>query len=92
MWKSRQRSAQSSGISVELTSTRPLADRGVDLAQLRQLALAAVDRVLDVAGAALLLDPVGRQHGQLGEDQLGLVGRARSGPASRINRRRGGRG
>ena len=51
LWKSRQRSAQSSGISVELTSTRPSPDRRVDLAQLRQLALAAVDRVLDVARA-----------------------------------------
>ena len=35
-----------------------LADRGLELAQLGQLALAAVDRVLDVAGPALLLDPV----------------------------------
>ena len=42
-----------------VTSTRPSPDRGVDLAELRQLALAAVDRVLDLAGAALLLDPVG---------------------------------
>ena len=79
MWKSRQRSAQSSGISVAADLDPALADRGVDLAQLRQLALAAVDRVLDVARAALLLDPVRRQHGQLGEDQLGLLGR-RSGP------------
>src|SRR5690606_30931319 len=52
------------------------ADRGVDLAQLRQLPLAAVDRVLDVAGAALLLDPVRRQHGQLGQHQLRLLGSA----------------
>ena len=35
-----------------------VARRDLDLAQLRQLALAAVDRVLDVAGPALLLDPV----------------------------------
>ena len=56
-----------------------VARRRLDLAQLRQLALAAVDRVLDVAGPALLLDPVGRQHGQLGEDDLGLLGRS-SGP------------
>ena len=55
---------------------QPVARRRLDLAQLGQLALAAVDRVLDVARPALLLDPVGRQHGQLGEDDLGLLGPA----------------
>jgi hypothetical protein len=53
-----------------------VAGRGLDLAQLGQLALAAVDRVLDVALAALLLDAVGRQHGQLGEHLLGQLGDA----------------
>ena len=74
LWKSRQRSAQSSGISVARDLDRAAADHRLDLPQLRQLALAAVDRVLDVAGAALLLDPVRRQHGQLGEDQVGRLG------------------
>ena len=48
----------------------------LDLAELRQLPLAAVDRVLDVARARLLLDAVGRQHGQLGKNDLGLLGRS----------------
>ena len=76
LWKSCQRSAQSSGTSVATDLDQAVAGRRLDLAQLRQLALAAVDRVLDVARAALLLDPVRRQHGQLGEDQLGLLGAA----------------
>ncbi len=53
---------------------QPVAGGDLDFAQLRQLALAAVDRVLDVAGSVLLLDAVGRQHGQLGENDLGLLG------------------
>ena len=46
---------------------------GLELPQLGQLALAAVDRVLDVAVARLLLDAVRRQHRQLGQDDLRLL-------------------
>ncbi len=53
-----------------------LPDRRIDLAEIRQLALAAVDRVLDVAGAAVLLDPVGGEHGQLGEHLVRQLRRA----------------
>src|SRR5829696_9230977 len=52
------------------------ADRGIEVAQLRQLALAAVDRVLDVAGPPLLLDAVRRQDRQLGQDEVRLLRRA----------------
>ena len=55
---------------------QPVAGGRLQLAHLGQLSLAAVDRVLDVARPALLLDPVRRQHRQLGEDELGLLGTA----------------
>src|SRR6478609_3332223 len=59
-----------------------VAGRDLDLAQLRQLALATVDRVLDVVGPALLLDSVGGEHGQLSEDDLRLLGPAADGEAN----------
>ncbi len=65
-----------------------VAGRRLDLTELRQLALAAVDRVLDVARPALLLDAVGSEHGQLGEDDLGLLGRAADGEADQPKARR----
>ena len=79
---------------------RALPGRGLDLAQLRQLALAAVDRVLDIARPALLLDAVRRQDGQLGEDEVGTCSegtspQGESRPASAVpgvNRRPGARG
>ena len=45
-WKSRQRSAQSSGISVELISTSPSPAAASSVGELRQLARRPVDRVL----------------------------------------------
>ena len=89
-WKSRQRSAQSSGISVGLDFDEPVAGRGLEVAELRQLAGAAVDRVLDVALALLLLDAArGQQHSSASTRSAGS-GAQRT--ARRITRRRGGRG
>ena len=50
-WKSCQRSAQSSGISVDVTSTSPSAGRRLEVGERGQLARRAVDRVLDPAVA-----------------------------------------
>ena len=91
LWKSCQRSAQSSGTSVETDLDQAVAGRRLDLAQLRQLALAAVDRVLDVAGPALLLDPV-RAPARSARRGPARPARAQQRTARRINRRLGARG
>ena len=49
---------------------QPVPGRGLELAERGQLALGAVDRVLDVAGPVLLLDAARREHDELGEHPL----------------------
>ena len=78
-WKSRQRSAQSSGISAELTWIGSSPATASIVSEVGQLALRAVDRVLDPAGPGLLLDPARRQLQQLGEHALGGVRAAADG-------------
>ncbi len=62
--------------------------RDLDLAQLRQLALATVDRVLDVAGAVLFLHPVRRQNRQLRQHPLSQLGLAADRKADQPKARR----
>ncbi len=79
-WNSRQRSAQSSAISVVRHVDERTAGRGPQVGQRGQLARRAVDRVLDhVGGDVDLLDPARRQLEQLGQHQLGLARGGRGG-------------
>ena len=70
-WKSRQRSAQSSGISVVSISTRPSPAAASRSGSPGTSPGGPVDRVLDVGLAALLLDAAGNELEQLGEHLLG---------------------
>ena len=97
-WKSRQRSAQSSGISVELISTRPSPGGRLE----RRATPAAPragrrSRTRPSSPPALLLDPARRQLEQVGEHALGELGPAANGepdharpssPATRAGARR----
>ena len=86
-WKSRQRSAQSSGISSELTSIGSSPASASTEPSSGSSPGGAVDRVLDPAGPLLLLDATGRQHEQLGQHASAAAGPQRT--ASRINAGRG---
>ena len=78
-WKSRQRSAQSSGISVELISTRPSPAAASSSGSAGSSPGGPVDRVLHPLAAALLLDPARGELEQVGEHALGELGAAADG-------------
>ena len=65
-----------------------VAGRRLDRAELGQLALGAVDRVLDVAGAPLLLDAVGGEDRELGQHRLRQLGPAADREPDQPNARR----
>ena len=68
---------------------QPIASHRLELRKRGQLPGRAVDRVLDVIAAVLLLDPAGRQFRELGEDSLGeLRAAANREPDQRLAPRR----